>query len=189
MPTPPTAPRRVKSALDRMTALKMRSQGSWWPEIAAACGFTNPRSAYNAVREGLQDLPEVFNADEERSLMCMRLDAVIDALWPNRADPATASAITRAINQRALLLGLKQSVAKVQHSGEIDHQHRHSLDNAPTAEEAIAAANEIKQLMGEVAAKHADVHLQTRMRELEDERRARECDANLAIELARNIEP
>src|SRR5688572_10958840 len=105
-----TAPRRVRSSLNKMVALKMRAAGKSWTEIATALGMSNPKSAYNLTKRALSELPEVFGVEEERALMCMRLDGIVEALWPNRADPPTAQALTRAISQRTLLLGLKTPV-------------------------------------------------------------------------------
>ena len=50
-----THPRRVKTALNRLEALRLRAAGRSWAEIATALNLGSPKAAYNMVRTALSN--------------------------------------------------------------------------------------------------------------------------------------
>jgi hypothetical protein len=92
-------------------AIRMRIAGAQWAEIATACGWSDKSSAYNAVNSVLKGtLREA--ADELRTLEVLRLDALLESIWP-QATPSNRQPNLRAVDRvlaimerRAKLLGL-----------------------------------------------------------------------------------
>lgn len=77
----PRKPRRTDEQRERdYKALDMHRRGFTYRQIAAQLGWTNPRSAFDAVRRGLRDIAQV-NADDIRGLMRERFDDYRQQAW------------------------------------------------------------------------------------------------------------
>lgn len=117
---PPQRPRRAtKSAVQRKTALQMRTEGHTFEQIGHALGITR-QSAHEAVARELAVVAEDRKAlaghvlDQELE----RIDYVMRSLRPkvDKGDPKAAQAFLAAMNRRAKLLGL-DAPTRTEHTG------------------------------------------------------------------------
>lgn len=123
-------------------AIAMRIRGCEWQEIAEACGLKGGRaSAYNLVNGVLKEYQREAS-DELRNLELMRLDKLLDAIWPlatqqlalagedgedgggkrKRGDGPSLWAVDRCLaimERRAKLLGLDTPPAQTSMVGQV----------------------------------------------------------------------
>jgi len=102
-----TSPHTIE-VKDRLSeALKLRRAGKSYEQIAEALGYAGSGAAYNAVnaalREGVQE-----PAREVRRLEVERLDALLEALWPQAmaGDGFAVDRVLKIQERRAKYLGL-----------------------------------------------------------------------------------
>lgn len=117
---PPPKPRRAtKSAVQRKTALQMRTEGHTFEQIGQALGVSR-QAAHAAVVRELAVVAEDRKAlaghvlDQELE----RIDYVMRSLRPkvDKGDPKAAQAFLAAMNRRAKLLGL-DAPTRNEHTG------------------------------------------------------------------------
>ncbi len=97
---------RQLEALERQVqAVKMRTAGMEFHEIADALGYKTPGGAFKAVKTALMKTIRE-PAEELRTLEVLRLDDMLKELWPHRHKPQYTDRILRIMERRAKLLGL-----------------------------------------------------------------------------------
>lgn len=93
LPSTPREPARDPLRAQRVEmAIAMRIRGCQWAEIAEACGLKGGKgSAYHMVNDALRaTLREA--TDELRTLEVLRLDALLEAIWPEAVRQLTEDA-------------------------------------------------------------------------------------------------
>lgn len=93
-------------------AVRMRSAGASYPEIARAMGWRTPTTAYNAVKRML-DETRMETVDQLRDVEGNRLDRLLMAWYPlaigtggYAPNPRAAEIVLRIIDRRVRLYGL-----------------------------------------------------------------------------------
>lgn len=98
--------KRVNAKVRQGEALRLRSQGKTYRQVADALGFRGPSGAHKSVMAALRaTLQEP--ATELRALESERLDWLWAALWPRaaRGEPQAAQAALRVSESRRKLWG------------------------------------------------------------------------------------
>jgi hypothetical protein len=97
----------VRAAVNRRQAVELRIAGHSLDEIGDTLGVTKQR-AHQYLLEVYKENAELCHekAEECLQLDLNRVDAIIAALFPKRADPNVANAIAAQMTRRARLLGL-----------------------------------------------------------------------------------
>jgi hypothetical protein len=106
-----TSERRLVAHDRHLRALELRRDGKTFPEIAYELGYSAVSSAYEAVMTALKDtLREP--AEEVRKLELDRLDAMLNAIWPQAlsGDLKAIDSVLRLMDRRARYLGLDAPV-------------------------------------------------------------------------------
>lgn len=97
--------RQLDALTRQKQALELRMAGVPYADIAERLGYKDGSGAFRAVKTALKrTLQEP--ADGVREVELARLDKLMFALWPNRANPGVADRILRIMERRAKLLGL-----------------------------------------------------------------------------------
>ena len=95
----------------RRAAVQLRIAGHSWYEIAQQLGYDSKASAYTDVRRALEKAVRDLSIPLEvhRELMLQRLDAMLNALWPNvlAGDTKAIDAAGRLLDRYMRLLGLE----------------------------------------------------------------------------------
>lgn len=102
-----TSQRRIQAHDRQIEALKLRTEGKSFPEIAQALGFSGPSGAFQAVETALRaTLREP--AAELRTLEVERLDELLKGLWATATagDTTAVDRVLKIMERRAKLLGL-----------------------------------------------------------------------------------
>lgn len=106
-----TSAESIKLAEVEREAIRLRTEGYSYDEIAQALGYANRGGAYKAVERGLQRWMREAD-DELRALELARLDVITKRLWPV-IEGANPNTMLRAVEQymrvserRAKLAGL-----------------------------------------------------------------------------------
>lgn len=101
-------PKRAPAQLERhIQALELRKQGKTYVAIGRELGISSSRACrlvkhtFALMKGKREEL-----VDDVTRLELQRLDALVEALWPNRADPQVANALIRVTETRAKLLAL-----------------------------------------------------------------------------------
>lgn len=111
-------------------AVRLRSEGSSYDEIAKILGFANRSVAFKAVQRALTAVVQP-GVEQLRRLEIDRLDSIQLRLWRTlldaQCDPAqrreTVLLLLRVMDQRAKLLGLYPAVG----ASNNEHPRRHSI--------------------------------------------------------------
>lgn len=113
--------RRILNRAQIQRALDLRATGASYDGIGRGMGISKTR-AYQLVMAGLADLDEESRAAAAglRALELVRLDSIVSAHWPERANPRHADVILKTIERRAKLLGLEapQKIAQTTPDGD-----------------------------------------------------------------------
>lgn len=119
---PPSTPKGLTAAKKRALASEMRAQGRPFDAIATALGVSRAY-AYRLVKQSLEQYARDCreSAEDIIGLELKRLDAMLLALWPNRADPRVVRAILQVMERRSAYLGLDKPVG-VEVSGTVEHK-------------------------------------------------------------------
>ncbi len=101
-------PKRAPAQLERhIQALELRKRGKSYVAIGRELGMSTScacrlvKRTFAAMKGKRDEL-----IDDVTRLELQRLDAIVEALWPNRADPQVANALIRVTETRAKLLAL-----------------------------------------------------------------------------------
>ena len=149
-----TQPRLVVAAERRERALQLRAQGYRYRQIADELGYCDTSSAWNAVKQALDELNQrtADQADRYRMLEDQRLDMLAAPLWRRLTrtvtDPQTGDETTEP-NYRAIdrLLRIAERRARLWGLDETD-RHRQAASDAQAAADLTAAAASQEALMG-----------------------------------------
>lgn len=97
----------VKAKERQAEALRLRSQGCSYREIAARLGYAGPSGAYKSVTSALKAV-QAEGVAELRTLHSLRLSELVACLWPRviKGDPTAARAVLGALQREASLYGL-----------------------------------------------------------------------------------
>lgn len=100
-------PEKVLTETLRQKALELRIAGASYRQIATTLQIATS-TAHDYVTGGVADLQEhnLVLTGEYRQIELARLDALLLALWPKRAEPRYHDSILRNMERRARLLGL-----------------------------------------------------------------------------------
>jgi hypothetical protein len=138
--------RTNRDILERnMKAVELRASGMTYEEIAARMGWKNRGQAHQAVHKTLAKY-EHLAVEEARTLSAMRLDSMLEAIWPKCLEgdiPAIRTALDIE-SQRAKLLGLNAPT-------QIDITHtirRIAEEHGMDPDQALTEAAEILRDMG-----------------------------------------
>ncbi len=91
--------RQVQDRIRRGKALRLRTEGATYAEIAADVGYASASGAYKAVMRAIPELDQEA-AEELRHLQLARLDDLLAEVWPMATDehhPRHLPAVTRAL--------------------------------------------------------------------------------------------
>jgi hypothetical protein len=78
--------RVVRQAQRRAEAVRLRTAGRTYDEIAMALGYSGRSGAFKAVRKALRD-NEASAVEEYRTLELARLDTLLSSAWPIATNP------------------------------------------------------------------------------------------------------
>lgn len=98
---------RALATARRAEAVRLRTQGLSYEQIATRLGYSNRGTVYRIVSQAVRaDVAEA--AEELRELELSRLDALQDALWERAmgGDVSACEAVARVICTRCQILGL-----------------------------------------------------------------------------------
>lgn len=118
---PTTRKQEIDSAHLKAEALRLRTAGLSYDEIAERLGYSNRSGAYKVVQKALQDTIQE-PADEYRTLHRRRLEAIVSAYWSEMqaGNEKAASVVARALADLAELDGLNAPKRLEQKIGGID---------------------------------------------------------------------
>lgn len=118
---PTTRKHEVDSAQLKAEALRLRTAGLSYEQIADRLGYTNRSGAYKVVQKALQETIQE-PADEYRTLHRRRLEAIVTAYWEKMeaGDEKAATVVARALSDLAELDGLNAPKRLEQKVGGID---------------------------------------------------------------------
>jgi hypothetical protein len=99
--------RSIMNRVQMRRALDLRSMGASYQKIGQGMAISKTR-AYQLVMAGFFELDADLKdtAASLRELELLRLDAIVLAHWPARANPRNAEILIRVSERRARLLGL-----------------------------------------------------------------------------------
>lgn len=118
---PKTRKHEVDSAETKAEALRLRTAGLSYEEIADRLGYGNRSSAWHVVQRALRETIQE-PADEYRTLHRRRLEAIVTAYWAEMqaGNEKAASVVARALADLAELDGLNAPKRLEQKLGTID---------------------------------------------------------------------
>jgi len=118
---PKTRKREVDEAFVKAEALRLRTAGLSYDEIAERLGYENRSGAYKVVQRALQETIQE-PADEYRTLHRRRLEAIVTAYWREMqaGNEKAAAVVARALADLAELDGLNAPKRVEQKVGAID---------------------------------------------------------------------
>ncbi len=128
--------REVKAIDRQLEALRMRTAGKSYPEIAESLGYASSSGAHKAVSTALRKTLQE-PADEVRSIELERLDELLMGIWQYRMKPDYLDRVLKIMERRAKLLGLdaptKQDLTSNGEMLKIVVQYADSQSNNPEA--------------------------------------------------------
>lgn len=86
-------------------AIELRKAGATYEQIAKQIGLKSKGQCYEMIRDALHDMIQE-PAAELRILELERLDALMLAHWPQKANPRNAEILLKLMDRRAKLIGL-----------------------------------------------------------------------------------
>ena len=138
----------VKAKERQAEALRLRSQGSSYREIAARLGYAGPSGAHKSVTSALKAV-RAEGVNELRTLHSLRLSELVACLWPRviKGDPGAARTVIGALQREAALYGLDaptryeiESFLRSDDWSRIKGAIQRALADHPEAAEAVAKA-------------------------------------------------
>lgn len=99
--------KREKADVLRAELVKARLSGLSYSDIGKQAGIS-AKKAHDIIDAAIDEMNRdcAENLGKVRDIEVQRLDAMLEKLWPNRAEPKTADVILRLAKRRSDLLGL-----------------------------------------------------------------------------------
>ena len=132
---PKTRKLEIDSVENKAEALRLRTAGLSYEEIAQRLGYSNRSGAWHVVQRALKETIQE-PADEYRTLHRRRLEAIVSAYWEKMqaGDEKAASVVARALADLAELDGLNAPKRVEQKVGGIDDRPIPLVIAAPPTE-------------------------------------------------------